>query len=186
MMDTTWPQLLLHANLVAHVLLLGGAVWSIAFPVRRVYPMARRDSWFYAMWALFGFVFLSNPAFVVLDWNSGPFTDSIRFWLAGALILLGAALVLWGMVTLGARRTSGLPQGLVDDGPYLLTRNPQYVGDFLLFVGVVVFANSGVVAVTHLLTALVLLLAPFAEEPWLEGQYGEAYLAYRLRVPRYL
>lgn len=46
--------------------------------------------------------------------------------------------------------------------------------------------NGGVVAVTHLLTALVLLLAPFAEEPWLEEQYGEAYLAYRRTMPRYL
>jgi len=35
-----------------------------------------------------------------------------------------------------------------------------------------------------LLTALVLLLAPFAEEPWLLGHHGEAYARYRQRVPR--
>lgn len=186
MMDTTWAQLLLHANLVAHVFLLGGVVWCIAFPALRIYPMATRDGWFYAMWVIFGFVFLSNPVFVVLDWNSGPLTGSIRFWLAGALIFLGAGLVLWGMATLGARRTSGLPQGLVDGGPYGFTRNPQYVGDLLLFIGVAVFANSGVVAVTHLLTALVLLVGPIAEEPWLEGEYGDPYIGYRQRVPRYL
>lgn len=185
-MDARWAQLLLHANLLAHTALLAGAVWCIAFPSRRIYPMARRDGWFYAMWLLFGLVFLSNPLFIVLDWSSGPLASPLRFWLAGALVFLGSALVLWGMATLGSRRTSGLPEGLVAEGPYLLTRNPQYVGDFLLFVGVVVLANSGVVAVTHLLTALVLLLAPFAEEPWLEREYGEAYLSYRQRVPRYL
>lgn len=92
----------------------------------------------------------------------------------------------WGMATLGSRRTSGLSEGLIAEGPYLLTRNPQYVGDFLLFTGVAVLANSGVVTVTHLLTALVLLVAPFAEEPWLVGEYGDDYVAYRLRVPRYL
>lgn len=185
-METPWARILLYNNLLAHVALLSGAVWSIALPGRRIYPMARPDGWYYAMWALFGFIFLSNPVFVVLDWNAGLWHSPLRIWLAIPLVLLGGALVAWGIITLGVKRTSGLPQGLVAEGPYLLTRNPQYVGDLLLFVGVATLANSGVVAVTHLLTALVLLLAPFAEEPWLEQEYGEAYVAYRLRVPRYL
>lgn len=185
-MNAPWTRLLLYANLVAHAALLVGAFWCIAFPSRRIYPMARRDGWYFALWGLFGFIFLSNPAFVVLDWNSGLWSSGLRFWLAGPLIFSGGALVTWGMVTLGARRTSGLPQGLVAEGPYLLTRNPQYLGDFLLFVGVAILANSAVVTVTHLLTAFVLLLAPLAEEPWLEQEYGEAYVDYRRSVPRYL
>jgi protein-S-isoprenylcysteine O-methyltransferase Ste14 len=185
-MDATWARWLLTANLLAHAALLAGAVWCIAFPARRIYPMARPDAWYFAMWTLFGFIFVSNPLFVLLDWNAGPWSGPLRFWLAGPLVLLGGGLVLWGMATLGARRTSGLPEGLVAEGPYLLTRNPQYVGDLLLFTGIAVLANSDVVLVTHLLTALVLLVAPFAEEPWLEGQYGDAYVAYRQRVPRYL
>ena len=185
-MNARWAQLLLYANLLSHMALLVGALWCIAFPRRRIYPMPRPTGWYYLMWALFGFIFLSNPAFVVLDWNSGAWPSALRFWLALPLAGLGAALVTWGMVTLGAKRTSGLAEELVAQGPYLLTRNPQYVGDFFLFVGVAIFANSEVVAVTHLLTALVLLLAPFAEEPWLEEQYREAYVAYRRTVPRYL
>ncbi len=163
-MNTDGARLLLYVNLLSHIALLAG----------------------YLLWALFGLVFLSNPAFVVLDWNSGVWPSPLRFGLALPVAFLGAALVTWGMVTLGAKKTSGLADGLVARGPYLITRNPQYVGDFFLFVGVAIFANSGVVAVTHLLRALVLLLAPFAEEPWLEEQYGEAYTAYRRRVPRYL
>ena len=185
-MNAGWAQLLLYANLVAHIALFSGVVWCIAFPSRRIYPMARRDGWWFAMWILFGFVFLTNPAFVFLDWNTGLWSSPLRFWLAGPLFFSGAALVVWGMATLGSRRTSGLPEGLVAEGAYLLTRNPQYVGDFLLFIGVAIFANSEVVAVTHLLTSLVLLLAPFAEEPWLENEYGEVYLAYRQRVTRYV
>jgi protein-S-isoprenylcysteine O-methyltransferase Ste14 len=185
-MDAAWATTLLYANLLAHVALLAGALWCIAFPDRRIYPMARPDGWYYAMWALFGFAFATNPVFVVLDWNTGLWASPLRFWLAAPLVVLGGGLVSWGLATLGAKRTSGLADSLVAEGPYRLTRNPQYVGDFFLFVGVVVFANSGVVAVTHLLTALVLLMAPFAEEPWLEGQYGEAYAGYRRRVPRYL
>jgi protein-S-isoprenylcysteine O-methyltransferase Ste14 len=185
-MDAAWARWILHANLAANLALLAGALWCIAFPSRRIYPMRRPDGWYYALWALFAFVFLTNPVFVVLDWNSGVWPSSLRFWLALPVAFLGGGLVTWGLVTLGAHRTSGLPEALVAEGPYRLTRNPQYVGDFLLFAGVALLANSGVVAVTHLLTALVLLLAPFAEEPWLEEQYGEAYVAYRRAVPRYL
>lgn len=185
-MDAPWARLLLYANLVGHAVLFAGVLWCIAFPSRRIYPMARRDHWYTALWVLFGFIFFSNPVFALLDWNSGLWASSLRFWLAIPLIVSGGGLVTWGIVTLGSRRTSGLPQGLVAEGPYLLTRNPQYLGDLFLFVGVVVFANSAVVTVTHLLTAFVLLLAPFAEEPWLETQYGEPYRAYRRKVPRYL
>lgn len=185
-MSASWAQLLLYANLLSHIALFVGAFWCIAFPARRIYPMTSPNGWYYVMWFLFGFVFITNPVFIFLDWNSGPWSSGLRFWLAVPLIILGSALVSWGIATLGARKTSGLADELVAQGPYLVTRNPQYVGDFLLFVGVVVFANSGVVAVTHLLTALVLLMAPLAEEPWLEEQYGEPYVAYRRTVPRYL
>ena len=185
-MDATWAQLLLYSNLLAHAALLVGVVWCIAFPARRVYPMAERDAWYFATWTLFGFVFFSNPVLVVLDWSSGLWPGALRYWLAAPLVLVGGGLVSWGIHTLGTRRTSGLPEALVAQGPYLLTRNPQYVGDALLLIGVSIAANSEIVLVTHLLTALVLLLAPFAEEPWLEGQYGDAYVRYRGGVPRYL
>lgn len=185
-MEHAFAKFLLYGNLIAHAALFFGALWCIAFPSRRIYPMTSPTAWYYLMWALFGFIFLSNPLFVYLDWNTGLWPSGLRFWLALPLVGLGGALVCWGIVELGARKTSGLADELIASGPYLLTRNPQYVGDFLLFVGVAVFANSGVVLVTHLLTALVLLLAPFAEEPWLEEQYGEAYIAYRRTAPRYL
>jgi len=185
-MEAVWAQVLLQANLLAHAVLLAGTLWCIAFPSRRIYPMTAPNAWYYAMWTLFGLAFVSNPAFVVLDWNSGPWTSGLRFWVAVPLVVLGGGLVSWGIATLGTKRTSGLVESLVAEEPYLITRNPQYVGDALLFLGVIVFSNSEVVAVTHLLTALVLLLAPFAEEPWLEEQYGEAYVRYRARAPRYL
>ena len=76
--------------------------------------------------------------------------------------------------------------GFVSSGPYTFTRNPQYVGDIALFVGVSVIANSLLLWITHLLLALVFLVAPLAEEPWLEEQYGEEYREYMNRVRRFL
>jgi len=177
---------LVSANLLAQALLFFGAVWCIAFPTRRIYPMAGKNGWYYAMWALFYFVLLTNPIFVVLDWNTGVWASPLRYWVAAPLALTGALLFGAGFTSLGMRNTSGLRDGFVARGPYLLTRNPQYLGDILMFAGVTIAANSGVVLVTHALISLTFVLAPFAEEPWLDAQYGEAYVAYRHDVPRFL
>ncbi len=181
-----FESLLLYVNLAAHGLLLLGAVWSITVPKRRIYPMARRGPAFRAMWILFSYVFVSNAALVMLDWNSGFWDDPLRFALGVPVAALGAALVSSGIASLGLRNTSGVRDSFIVAGPYRFTRNPQYVGDALLFAGMAIIANSQVVLVTHMLTALVLLLAPFAEEPWLKEQYGEEYEAYKRAVPRYL
>lgn len=179
-------EALVLTNLLAQAALFAGAVWCIAFPARRIYPMSGKNGWYYAMWLLFYFVLFTNPLFVVLDWNTGIWSSPLRFWLAVPLALAGALLFGAGFLTLGAKNTSGLRDGFVARGPYLLTRNPQYVGDILMFAGVAVAANSGIVLVTHALTSLVFLLAPMAEEPWLESEYGETYIAYRRNVARFI
>lgn len=185
-MDTTWATTLLTANLLSHAVLLTGAVWCIAFPERRIYPLSDKTAWYYLMWSLFNFIFASNLVFVVVDWNNGIWTSPLRFCVAVPTILAGFAFLLWGIATLGVKNTSGRRDGFVATGPYRVSRNPQYVGDFFIFAGMSIFANSNVVLVTNLLTALVFILAPLAEETWLEEQYGETYNSYRLAAPRFL
>ena len=79
-----------------------------------------------------------------------------------------------------------LTGGFVSDGPYRFTRNPQYVGDIVFFIGVGVIANAVFLWIAHLLLALVFVVAPLTEESWLEEQYGDAYREYQTRVPRFL
>ena len=92
----------------------------------------------------------------------------------------------WGMATAGWKNTSGQRGGFVSSGPYRFTRNPQYVGDIVFFVGVGVIANSVFLWIAHVLLILGFVVAPLTEEPWLEEQYGDAYREYRRRVPRFL
>ena len=185
-MNIGWIVPLFYANVLVNGVLLLGTIWSIALPERRVYPMRAKGASFYSMWLLWDFVILSNVALVVLDWNTGPLSPELRFLTGGPIVVLGAAFLIWGIATLGITNTSGLRHGFIARGPYTISRNPQYVGDFFLFAGIVVVANSEVVLITHVLTSLVLLLAPFAEEPWLEGEYGDEYIAYRRDVSRFL
>ena len=56
------------------VILLAGAVWSVAFPAKRAWPPPQRRSWQYLLtWAFFDAVIVSNAALIFLDWNSWVF-----------------------------------------------------------------------------------------------------------------
>lgn len=66
------------------------------------------------------------------------------------------------------------------------TRNPQYVGDTVLFLGLSIIANSQLLWITHALLALWFIIAPLSEEVWLKEQYGEEYERYRREAPRFL
>lgn len=185
-MNADWARLLLLTNLTAQALLIAGALWCIAFPALRIYPFSGKNFWYYLMWVLFDFIFLSNAVFILLDWNSGLWTSWLRFWIGVPVLLSGSGFFLWAITTLGLKNTSGRRDGFVVAGPYLFSRNPQYVGDFFTFIGIAICANSGVVLVTQLLTVWVFVLAPLAEEPWLQQQYGDSYAEYQREVPRFL
>ena len=166
---------------------LAGAVWSAAVPARRIWPPPGRRSWQYFLtWAGYCAVCGINLLLLLVHWNSWVFQSPLRFVVGIPLALLGGMLAVWGMVTVGWKNTSGLKGGFVSDGPYRFTRNPQYVGDIVFFIGVGVIANSVFLWIAHLLLALVFVVAPLTEEPWLEEQYGDAYREYRRRVPRFL
>ena len=165
---------------------LAGAVWSAAVPGRRIWPPPGRRSWQYFLtWAGFCAVCGINLLLLLMHWNSWVFQSPLRFVVGIPLALLGGMLAVWGMVTVGWKNTSGLKGGFVSDGPYRFTRNPQYVGDIVFFIGVGVIANSVFLWIAHLLLALVFVVALLTEEPWLEEQYGNAYREYRRRVPRW-
>ena len=92
----------------------------------------------------------------------------------------------WSVAFPGRRVWPRVRDGFVSSGPYRFTRNPQYLGDIVCFIGVSVIANSLLLWITHLLITLVFVVVPLAEEPWLEEQYGEKYREYRGRVRRFL
>ena len=167
--------------------MLAGAVWSAAVPDRRLWPPPGRGSWQHLLtWTGFWMVIGINVLLLLMYWNSWVFQSPLRFIVGVPLVTLGGLLATWGVATVGWKNTSGLKGGLVASGPYRFTRNPQYVGDIVFFVGVSVIANSLLLWITHLLLALVFAVVPLTEERWLEEQYGEKYREYRGRVRRFL
>lgn len=180
-------EFIFTADILLLFVLLTGVVWSLVSPGRRIWPPPGEGSWqHWLTWALFYLVFMLNAFLLILDWNSWIFAGSLRFVLGIPLILLGTLLLLWGVKSLGARNTSGLQDGFVSSGSYQFTRNPQYLGDIVLFIGLSLVANSLYLWIAHVFTILVFIIAPLAEESWLAEQYGDRYFHYKRDTPRFL
>lgn len=72
-------------------------------------------------------------------------------------------------------------------GFYALSRNPIYLGWFVLLIGAGMRRNSGfVMLVAVLMIALLHWAVVLAEERYLESRFGQTYLAYKKRVRRWL
>jgi protein-S-isoprenylcysteine O-methyltransferase Ste14 len=174
------------ADVAINHILLFGVAWSIVLPEKRIWPPPKKWSWQYSTtWGLFYVAFISNALLVVLDWNTWVIPYEIRFLIGIPITVIGALLVTWGIVTLGIKNTYGLRNGFILSGPYCYTRNPQYLGDMILFIGIGLVSNSLYVAVVHLLMIVVFLFTPFTEEVWLEKQYGEEYRNYKKNTARF-
>lgn len=102
---------------------------------------------------------------------------------------LGTAFRLWGTAYIGGSVVqSGAmhARGVVAAGPYRHLRNPLYLGSLLFAMGVaILMPPTG--AIFFLVASFVQLWRLILrEEPYLEAQQGEAYLAYKSGVPRLL
>lgn len=127
---------------------------------------------------------LQPMAFIV------PEDDPI-FWTIGAcLILIGVALMAVGIRNF-LRAATPVPTNqptrtLVTTGLHGWTRNPIYLGMFLIYVGIGVAAHSTWVLVLTLPLAILIRYGVVArEEVYLEQRFGDAYVDYKQRVRRW-
>jgi protein-S-isoprenylcysteine O-methyltransferase Ste14 len=98
------------------------------------------------------------------------------------LFTVGAGIRWWATLHIGGRKLDVL----VADGPYSICRNPLYVGTFLMGIGVAFFLQSlTFVAGFGLATIFYLSVTVPVEEARLFERFGEDFLSYCRRVPRY-
>jgi protein-S-isoprenylcysteine O-methyltransferase Ste14 len=109
--------------------------------------------------------------------------------LGGLMILAGWPFALWSIYvqfTLG--RGTPVPamatQELIVRPPYAYCRNPMALGTIVAYLGLSVIAGSpGAALLVALGAAALLTYIRLAEEKEMVARFGEAYLAYRRRVP---
>jgi protein-S-isoprenylcysteine O-methyltransferase Ste14 len=133
---------------------------------------------------------------LLLGFRPVPFRGSPRAdrWLDAAgilIILLGQSLralvIGYAYIVRGGRHGKVYAEGLVTAGLFSHCRNPLYVGNLLVLLGLFVIHNNPWVyalGIPIFLFAYSAIVA--AEEAYLAGQYGAEYEAYCRRVPRWL
>ena len=120
-----------------------------------------------------------------------PGRDQIRWTVGGGLILIGVALAAAGIRSF-FRAATPVPtneptRALVTTGVHGWTRNPIYLGMFLIYGGIGVAAQSPWILILTLPLAILIRYGVVArEEVYLERRFGDAYLAYKRRVRRWL
>ncbi|MGX7745013.1 methyltransferase family protein [Rhodopseudomonas parapalustris] len=119
-----------------------------------------------------------------------PRNDAV-VWIGYLIAVLGFALDGWAILTMRAARTNILPHRaadrLVTGGPFRYSRNPIYLANTLLLIGIGLAAGNGWFIPFALLTAvLVDRLAIRREERHLAIRFGNAWIDYAASTPRWL
>ena len=120
-----------------------------------------------------------------------PRIDLVHWIIAGSLILIGLALAAAGIRNF-SRAGTPVPtneptRALVTTGIHGWTRNPIYLGMFLLYGGIGVAARSPWILIFTLPLAITIRYGVVArEEAYLERRFGDAYRDYKTRVRRWL
>lgn len=174
-------------GLAAAFLLLAATLWSIAFPLQRLWPPKTPSTWSkLVVWSLTLIVFGSAIYLGIADWNRLAWPWLMRWGVGLSLITAGNVVVWWGVAQIGLKATSGEATGLRTDGLYRYSRNPQYVADMGILVGWSILSASVWALPVVAAGLLVLVVTPIAEETWLEKEYGEEYRACRRGTRRFL
>lgn len=143
--------------------------------------------------ARIGQVLFKNRGWLPVPFLAGPLLFSGQqtstTWTAGLiLVVIGEWIRLAGVAAAGSvtRRRSREVQRLVTYGAFAWCRNPLYVGNFWVWMGFTVV--SGVywfVPVAVVLFAIEYTLIVRYEEGVLESIFGQEYLDYKARTPRW-
>jgi protein-S-isoprenylcysteine O-methyltransferase Ste14 len=120
-----------------------------------------------------------------------PGTAPVLWVAGGGLILLGMAVFAVAVRNFSRAETpvpSTRPvRRLVTTGVHGLSRNPIYVGMFLIYVGIGVAVRSPWVLILAAPLAVTMRYGVVArEEVYLERRFGDAYRDYKVRVRRWL
>jgi len=165
-------------------LLLLVTVFSRSF---KLWPTPSAKSWqHYTFWPLFrgGLGLTILFALMTVRWPDS--SEILRFAIGLIGALAGLGFTVYGYFDLGIENTYGADEGLITNGLYRYSRNPQYLASILGFAGAGL-VNGGTPAIILCgLAILVYIIMPFTEEPWLQQAYGDVYLDYKRRTPRFL
>ena len=82
--------------------------------------------------------------------------------------------------------SQGMPERIIDTGPYAVSRNPMYLGHIVWMLGLVLVTRSPWAVVAAAVRIPWYDARAAEDERRLEKAFGGQYAAYRARVPRWI
>jgi len=116
------------------------------------------------------------PIFLPLNFNSKYFSVGIILYLTGTVFTI---ISLWNY-------TFSSLDKVITNGIYRFSRNPIYLAYFVLGYGIAFSVGSWFLVILHTVQNLTLHLTVLNEEKYCIKKYGEKYLNYYNKTPRYI
>lgn len=120
---------------------------------------------------------------------SWSYDERLR-WAGAAFQIIGVLIVLAGQQAMGLSWRVGVPQdgpgALVTGGLFRFSRNPVFVGMFLLAVGMFSWSPTMLSAALVPLAAAIMAVQVRIEEDRLTAKHGDVYRDYARRTPRWI
>ncbi len=125
------------------------------------------------------------PLIFSLFCTRGETCDPVLTWLLGLIFLLaGVAVRVWAQQHIHHRLVKTLE--FTYTGPYQLVRNPLYIGNTLIIVGATFFSGLlWLVPISLAWCAIFYSVIVHYEENGLAKHFGDPYVRYKARVPRW-
>lgn len=121
------------------------------------------------------------------SWSAGVEEGSLTWWIGLAFLCAGFVVAFGTMAWFGIRRAFGRQvDHLISSGPYRFTRNPQILGGYLLVIGSSIIWQSWYNLIWVSLYGAVAHLMVITEEEHLQQIFGEEYIQYKNKTPRYI
>ena len=124
---------------------------------------------------------------IFLDYN---FSNSYLRYLGLFISIIGDIIFLISVITMKNSWRVGISKNdktkLITNGIYKISRNPAFLGFYLMYIGIVLLYSNVFTIIFSLFAIIMLHLQILEEEKYLEKNFKDEYTIYKSKTNRYL
>ena len=185
---TTFITLPIVATLLLGIFLARNGKRAMGRPTIQPFFFYTSKFFLFGVWALFGFISVFPDYRSVIPFLVQSEIPDVQKLLAVVLLFPANLIIVPAYLKMGLITHIGLPEGkheLRTGGIYKFSRNPMYASFIFLNLACFLFLPSLLLLGVMVYGMVVHHFIILGEEAYLESEFGDEYLAYKRRTPRY-